>query len=648
MPLVHRTIIAVDIEGLLDANREIDNYRETRKGMYEVLRTAFSESGIELDICEVQDRGDGTLVLVPPDISKSLVADRLPYRISSAVIRHNDRRVHPAPLRLRIGVHAGDLRTEDGYRSGRAVLTAVRLVDADVVSKELRAAGASVAVIVSEEFYTQIIQPDMGTSPRSYQPVAVPIEDTAIRAWLRLFGSGEFPSESSSSVPAPRTEQPPTPDSDVEWRIGTRGFGDRPPAADLLRRGAMIDALADVITPPAHDEDPDRSGPTVIALDGPWGIGKTSLVELVRARLDPASTPPTPVGKVRPLRVFEADRALGGRGTGLWRRDMLPRPDTEQPPLITARFEPWAHQTSEQVWAGLTGTLLGAVEQTLLPRSAPATERYWFQRNLDRVDRMRLRRSLRRNVRSPLTAVSTLALAVPLIAAMARSTDTYRLAWLVDIAGSNIAVGLTLVMLLGAIGHSLVRYFTRPAADFLPAELFAGPAPGGSDDEDLRDPYHNADSGYLYLAQHDVFAVLADVQACGHHVVVFVDDLDRCTPRATAEVFEAINMFVTRTFPITRFVLCLDTTTVAAHLDHVYATLKGKVPHGDDPTPGWSFLRKLIQLPVTIPHIDTDNVTALLDDLLGTPASAPRTTTPPTAGTGDQAPEPIRVQCRLL
>ncbi|MCE6994627.1 KAP family NTPase [Saccharothrix sp. S26] len=431
----------------------------------------------------------------------------------------------------------------------------------------------------------------------------------------------------------------------VDWQVEIRGYGDRPPVTDLLRRHAVIGALADLIAPSAPMGDHDRSGPTVIALDGPWGIGKTSLVDLVGQELDRTPRPAIPADPVRRLRAREADRALSGRRGALWEPTHMARADPEQdPPLIKAHFEPWAHQTSEQVWAGLTTTILDAVEKTLLPRPEPATERYWFQRNLDRVDRMRVRRALRKGVLSPLLAVAVLALAVPIVAQLARSADTYRLAWM-DIAGSNIAVLIAVSVFLAAVGHSAWRYLTRPAADFLPADLFVGPVPSGTSDEALRDPYHNARSGYLYLAQHDVFAVLEDVRASGHHMVVFVDDLDRCTPSATAVVFEAVNLFVTRTFPVTRFVLCLDTSAVAAHLDEVYPKLKKTALHGDDPSSGWSFLRKLIQLPVPLPPVTADRVPDLLVGLLGEPRGPdlPRGDfrADPTTAEVDQAP-PIR------
>jgi hypothetical protein len=418
----------------------------------------------------------------------------------------------------------------------------------------------------------------------------------------------------------------PAGDASAAWQVRTRGYADRPPTADFLRREAMIRALADLITPMkvpssrSSEGDPDQSGPTVIALDGAWGTGKTSLVELVGRQLETTPCPDPSPDRGKRLTARRADRLLRGR-PGVPPRDKAIRPAVpDDPSLITAHFQPWAHQTSEQVWAGLTTTVLDAVAKHLLPSQHASTEAYWFRRNLERVDRMRLRRALRKSVLSPMLTVSVLALAAPLVAQMARSTDTYRLVdWV--IAGSNIALVIAFTLFLAGILHTVWRFWRRPAADFLPADLFVGPVPSGTKDEAVRDPYHNARSGSLYLAQHDVFKVLEDVRVSGHHIVVFIDDLDRCTPRATAEVFEAINLFVTRTFPVTKFVLCLDTTTVAAHLDEVYASLKGKALHGDDPSPGWSFLRKLIQLPIPIPPAVPGDVPRLLEHLLGSEES---------------------------
>ncbi|SES36930.1 P-loop NTPase fold protein [Actinokineospora terrae] len=426
---------------------------------------------------------------------------------------------------------------------------------------------------------------------------------------------------------APSALAPVDDEADTEWVVRTRGYGDRPPEVDLLDRAAAVDTLVELVSPRGSGPD-DLAGPTVIALDGAWGTGKTSLIELTERQVVALPRAVDQAERPKRLRAHAAYRALGGNKRPLWTQRMMPQAkENTRPPVVTARFEPWAHQTGEQVWAGLAKTLLDAVGERLLPTGDAATERYWFQRNIERVDRTRLRKALRKNAWSPLLTAAVLALVIPIAAQMARSMDRYVLVRWVEIAGSNIAVLLIVALLAAGAAHTAYRYL-KPATALLPTDLFVGPLSntlaGNPTDEDLRDPYHNARSGYLYLAQHDVFAVLRDVEAAGHHLVVFIDDLDRCAPSTTAEVFEAINLFVTRTFPVTRFVLCLDTTAVATHLDEVHSALQGKTLHGDDPTPGWSFLRKLIQLPITVPTVSHSAVGGVLGNLLGSVAPTDR------------------------
>ncbi len=178
--------------------------------------------------------------------------------------------------------------------------------------------------------------------------------------------------------------------------------------------------------------------------------------------------------------------------------------------------------------------------------------------------------------------------------------------------------------------HTAKRYCWDRASAFLPGELFAGPvSAAAASAQPVADPYYNARSGYLYLAQHDVTELLHDLEQHGLQLVVFVDDLDRCTPKTTAEVFEAINVFLSESLPRTRFVLGLDPVVVASHVDRAYRELADAevVAHPDDPSPGWTFLRKLVQLPIRLPRTTADDVTRVLDSHLG-PVHHPGPTTP--------------------
>ncbi len=227
------------------------------------------------------------------------------------------------------------------------------------------------------------------------------------------------------------------------------------------------------------------------------------------------------------------------------------------------------------------------------------------------MDRRHLRRQLWKRIHSPLLSFAGLGFGLALLAQLTKLNVPW--AWVATAA----------LAILGVL-HTAKRYLWDRASAFLPGELFEGPVvsnafSGPTTDPLLRDPYYQAKAGYLYLVQHDVKALLDDLNDQEYQVVLLIDDLDRCTPRTTAQVFEAINVFLSNEFPSTRFVLGLDSTVVASHVDHAYKELADAkvVVHPDDPSPGWTFLRKLVQLPVRLPRTTEDNVEEILLAQLG-------------------------------
>ncbi|MGI5460015.1 KAP family P-loop NTPase fold protein [Streptomyces sp. CA-249302] len=437
----------------------------------------------------------------------------------------------------------------------------------------------------------------------------------------------------------------PTPPAPLgEAALHTRGFGDRKADVDLLDRMAIVRAIADLLLPaPATASEVglghrDMTGPAVVALEGPWGSGKTTTMGLIEQELerrlasDPGQQEPTtadrPPARTH-LSAAEAHRLLAGRN---------PKKPPSQAPSATprrrpviARFDPWSHQSDEQVWAGLTAAVLESTQPCLGP-DVKSRERYWLLRNRIRLDTRQLRMTFWRNIRSPLFKVAVFALLVPVIAQLAKDDKRYDL-WGWKATAPSLALLLPAALVVIGLAHSAVRFCFGRARSYLPAEILDGPvlsgalAPGASPavDPALRDPLYHARSGYLYLVQHDIRELLASLRDSGDELIVFVDDLDRCSPKATAEVFEAINLFLSGALNNDkgqcRFVIGLDPAVVARHLDQVYQDKesgpKAQRPPNGDPSWGWTFLRKLIQLPVPLPPVDNAGITSALAGLLG-------------------------------
>lgn len=187
-PAQHRTIVVVDVAGFTDPTRKLPDQLAVHEGMYEVLKIAFADSDVDFDSCEHEDRGDGALILVPPTVSKSTIAERLPDRLVAALRRYNSTRVPQSQFKLRVGLHSGDIRHDGHGWVGHAVNLAFRILDVPEAKTALAQSESVVALISSEHFYTEVIEQDPGTDPESYRRIAVSVKTFTGNAWLRLLG----------------------------------------------------------------------------------------------------------------------------------------------------------------------------------------------------------------------------------------------------------------------------------------------------------------------------------------------------------------------------------------------------------------------------------------------------------------------------
>ncbi len=93
-------------------------------------------------------------------------------------------------------------------------------------------------------------------------------------------------------------------------------------------------------------------------------------------------------------------------------------------------------------------------------------------------------------------------------------------------------------------------------------------------------------------------------------VVIFIDDLDRCTPDKIAEVLEALKLFATTRGCI--YVLGVDYQVVARAIQVKYKEFSS--PHSEHtPVDGMRYLEKIIQLPFLLPLLDIDDIAKYLN-----------------------------------
>lgn len=99
-------------------------------------------------------------------------------------------------------------------------------------------------------------------------------------------------------------------------------------------------------------------------------------------------------------------------------------------------------------------------------------------------------------------------------------------------------------------------------------------------------------------------------------LVIFIDDLDRCEPPKAADVIEAINLFLDAEGCV--FVVGMDSDAVAMSVEVKYKDLfaRMKAENGGVVSLGRAFLEKIVQIPFSMPRPTPEQIKNMVDDTL--------------------------------
>lgn len=257
MTAVHRTILLVDVAGFGDLRRTNLNQVSVRRSLYRLVEAACERSGIRWATLDHEDRGDGILVLAPPDLPKSAFVERLPSELAAELRIHNSTQNAQEQIRLRLALHAGEVTYDEHGVVGRSVNLAFRLLDAPVFKEALARSTGALAVITSAWFYDEVVWHSQVADVARYFQVRVTAKETTAVAWVCL---------PDSDVPPPHTA--------VSARVAQLAVPQQLPASTRLfvGRERELDVLNGLFN------EKSMSGTAVItAIDGTAGIGKTTL-----------------------------------------------------------------------------------------------------------------------------------------------------------------------------------------------------------------------------------------------------------------------------------------------------------------------------------------------------------------------------------
>lgn len=181
---VHRALIAVDITGFGDPDRNDEVQVFVRQCLYDLLKDAFIAARVPWRRCRREDRGDGVFIVVPSDVSTTLLLDSLVYHLRTGLRRHNRLASGAAQIRLRMAVHAGYIHVDPHGVSGQAIIRLFRMLEAPEFKRVFAAAGTELGLITSDYLYDELIGQCPGLiEPSAYLPVEVSLKETHTLAW---------------------------------------------------------------------------------------------------------------------------------------------------------------------------------------------------------------------------------------------------------------------------------------------------------------------------------------------------------------------------------------------------------------------------------------------------------------------------------
>jgi hypothetical protein len=183
-------LFGIDIAGFTDPCRDEQVQLHLRGQMYSMLERALNGAGVPWHECQHEDRGDGALIVVPPDIPVDRLADPLPERLSRLVHLHNRMSSEIARIQLRAAVHVGRVYRDQHGFAGDAVNHLFRLLEAPSLKDLLAESGSELGFITSDYFYsTVVLRHPTFADPADFQPVTVDLKHSTATGWVQLIGS---------------------------------------------------------------------------------------------------------------------------------------------------------------------------------------------------------------------------------------------------------------------------------------------------------------------------------------------------------------------------------------------------------------------------------------------------------------------------
>jgi hypothetical protein len=230
---IHRFVVFGDICG--SGTLDMAEKKLQRTAMYAAFDDAYSSVGVEPGTFHQEDRGDGILAALRPDVPPTLMVGRWIDTLYESLRAHNKGRARP--LRLRIGMNAGLVVQDRHGLVGRAVDLAARLCDSPPAKRIMNEAPeVDLLVVVSDWLYVNVVaEGGRYVEPDHYRQARIRSKETDEAAWFHVPRRPAPPLVGPEPAAGPRGEPEGEPAGEPAGgsRTGVgagRGGGPTPPA----------------------------------------------------------------------------------------------------------------------------------------------------------------------------------------------------------------------------------------------------------------------------------------------------------------------------------------------------------------------------------------------------------------------------------
>ncbi|MFF3942098.1 hypothetical protein [Streptomyces phaeofaciens] len=284
-----RLCLVVDVERY--GGRSYAAQEKVQDGVAHALDQACRNAGLSRGDCERQDRGDGQLLLLPPEIDEDRAVPGLIHGLRDMLPLLNARVPEEHLIRLRVALAQGAVRSARLGFVAWSVELASRLLDSAALRKELAAAqGSDMALIVPDDLYHDLFERGAGgLPPETLRKVRVEIKAKkfAADAWLGAVPRGRTAPLGFPVVPldAPLARPP-------------RSFAARAGEAAVLLGGTllMLPAAAppQLPPPPAHGDADGHGDAPAHPVDRSAGTRAADTAEALASTADHVVDGPHP------------------------------------------------------------------------------------------------------------------------------------------------------------------------------------------------------------------------------------------------------------------------------------------------------------------------------------------------------------------